>query len=74
MEAIRVLLEHDPPIDHDLKDVLGETALQKVEGYPSRVAVEIAALISGESGRRTPPHLKPRQGPVWPAMVGQKYA
>ncbi|XP_071809241.1 ankyrin repeat and sterile alpha motif domain-containing protein 1B-like isoform X1 [Asterias amurensis] len=45
VEAVRVLLQNNPPISLHIKDVAGETALQKVEGYPSKVAIEIAAMI-----------------------------
>ncbi|XP_022089213.1 ankyrin repeat and SAM domain-containing protein 1A-like isoform X2 [Acanthaster planci] len=45
VEAVRVLLEHSPAINYRMKDSASETALQKVEGYPSKVAIEIAAMI-----------------------------
>ena len=51
VEAVRVLLQNNPPISLHIKDVAGETALQKVEGYPSKVAIEIAAMIKGKNPR-----------------------
>ncbi|XP_038047450.1 mucin-5AC-like [Patiria miniata] len=55
-EAVRVLLEHDPPINYRIKDMANETALQKVEGYPSKVAIEIAAMIKAHiKGSPLPP-------------------